>query len=144
VDKPLAEALDLAEQAPDELRDAVKSVSSVVSGNDSPEDVTLENSGYVVTTLQAGLYHGLVAEGAEDAIIDAVMMGGDTDTLGAVAGAIAGARFGSKSIDDKWKSDIQQAKQLEECGNILKNRSFSIAEEASNFYSTKTLNLQNK
>lgn len=144
VDRPLVDALDLADQAPDELREAVKSVSNVVSGSVPPEEVTLENSGYVVTTLQAGLYHGLAAETAEDAIIDAVMMGGDTDTLGAVAGAIAGARFGSKSLDDKWKSDIQQAKQLEECGNILKNRSFSISEETSNFYSTKTLNLQNK
>jgi len=51
-----------------------------------------------VTPLQAGLYYGLIAETASEAIVETVMMGGDTDTIGAVAGTVAGARFGIGSL----------------------------------------------
>ncbi len=61
---------------PDELHDALAGVPEAVSGSE------LQNSGYVVTTLQAGLYHGLAAETAEQAIVDAVAMGAILIRLG--------------------------------------------------------------
>jgi ADP-ribosyl-[dinitrogen reductase] hydrolase len=66
------------------------------------DPATLSNSGFVVHTLAAGLHHGLTAPDAETAVTDAVSMGGDADTLGAVAGAVAGARFGASSLPDRW------------------------------------------
>lgn len=143
VDQPLGEVLDLAQQAPDELREAVKSVNNVVTGSVSPEEVTLENSGYVVTTLQAGLYHGLTAGTAEGAIIDAVMMGGDTDTIGAVAGAVAGARFGEDSLPEQWIDTINESDKLVSCGNTLKTRTLSLSNATDQFYHEGDLNLPN-
>jgi len=95
----------------------VESVARVVSEGSGSMEINLENTGYVVTTLQAGLYHGLIAETAEDAIIDAVMMGGDTDTLAAVAGAVAGDRF-EKRFLHRRQHEFSEAAQLREYGNI--------------------------
>jgi len=67
-------------------------------------------SGYVVTTLQAGLYHGLTAE---EAIVDAVMMGGDADTIGAVAGVVAGTRSGRDALPERWLEPLSAREELE-------------------------------
>jgi len=138
-DQPLGDALEQATQAPTEVRDAVESIVRVVSGSSDPDEVELENTGYVVTTLQAGLYRGLVADTAEDAVIDAVMMGGDTDTLAAVAGAVAGARFGKDALPDRWCDKIPEAAQLAEYGKGLAEGSFSVSQEATDFHSTGAL-----
>lgn len=34
-------------------------------------------------------------------------MGGDTDTIGAIAGAVAGARHGAASIPDSWVTALR-------------------------------------
>ena len=111
VERPLETVLDdIGSELPDDVRNAVEPVTAARRGE--PVDISLENSGYVVTTLQAGLYHGLTAETAEDAIVDAVMMGGDTDTIGAVAGAVAGARFGDDALPERWLTEIGEADEL--------------------------------
>ena len=102
----------------------------------------LENTGYVVTNLQAGLYHGLVANTPEDAITDAVMMGGDTDTLAAVAGAVVGARFGTDALPDRWCDKIPEAAQLAEYGRTWTEGRYSVSQEATDFYSTGSFNLE--
>ena len=78
---------------------------------DSPD--TLETSGYVVHSLQTALHDGLFAESAEEAIVTAVNRGGDTDTIGAIAGAVAGARFGASQFPDRWVSAINEMGELE-------------------------------
>lgn len=39
--------------------------------------------------------------------------GGDTDTLGAVTGAIAGARFGSTALPDRWLKTVEYRDEIE-------------------------------
>jgi len=112
VDEPLARALAQTTAAPAELRQACEEVLAVTRGDQPPDTVSLDNSGYVVTTVQAGLYHGLTASTAEDAIISAVMMGGDTDTLAAVTGAVAGARFGASALPTRWQTALDTADEL--------------------------------
>jgi len=76
---PLRDALDHIEaDAPEELLTALRSVPDGVNPD------TLSASGYVVDTLQTSLYHGLTADTAEEAIVSAVNMEEDTDTVGAV------------------------------------------------------------
>jgi len=112
VDSPLEHALRVAEDAPPELRRACNAVLAVQRGEQLHDNINLANTGYVVTTLQAGLYHGLTAPTAKDAIVDAVMMGGDTDTIAAVTGAIAGARFGASALPERWLQTIDEANEL--------------------------------
>jgi poly(ADP-ribose) glycohydrolase ARH3 len=42
-----------------------------------------------------------------DALLGGVAMGGDTDTIGAMAGAILGARFGIKGIPQEWLAHLE-------------------------------------
>lgn len=95
--RPLATALDeVSGDAPQELTEAL---SPIVDG-DEPEP--LRSSGYVVHTLQTSLYHGLNASSPREGILTAVNMGEDTDTVGAVTGAILGARFGAGELPADW------------------------------------------
>jgi ADP-ribosyl-[dinitrogen reductase] hydrolase len=94
---PLTSALKhIKPDAPDELIDALQQIAS----GEEPE--SLFTSGYVVHTLQTALYDGLRADTAEEAIVTTVNRGGDTDTIGAVAGAVAGARFGATGLPERW------------------------------------------
>ncbi|WP_435364371.1 ADP-ribosylglycohydrolase family protein [Haloarchaeobius sp. DYHT-AS-18] len=114
--EPLA-ALDagldrVRDDAPAELVEAAEAVPTLDAGD-------LQNTGYVVTTVQAGLYHGLRADSAEDAIVDAVAMGGDTDTIGAVAGAVAGARFGASGLPGDWVDTVTVAADCRDLADAL-------------------------
>jgi ADP-ribosyl-[dinitrogen reductase] hydrolase len=106
-DDPLAKALDRVEDAPEELVSAVSPVPENV------EPKGLATNGYVVTTLQTALYQALTADTAPEAIVEAVNLGGDTDTLGAITGAVAGARFGAESLPEEWVADLRETDEEE-------------------------------
>jgi ADP-ribosyl-[dinitrogen reductase] hydrolase len=72
----------------------------------------LRPSGYVIDTLEAALWCFLRAENFEEALISAVNLGGDADTVGAVCGALAGAHYGLESIPRRW------IRSLEDWGHI--------------------------
>ncbi|WP_135807214.1 ADP-ribosylglycohydrolase family protein [Halorussus marinus] len=111
---PLGDALDyVGSDAPDELIAALESLAR----GESPG--ALETSGYVIDSLQTALHDGLFAESAEEAIVTAVNRGGDTDTIGAVAGAVAGARFGASTLPDRWLAALDAAEELESLANQL-------------------------
>ncbi|TKX87951.1 ADP-ribosylglycohydrolase family protein [Halorubrum sp. SS5] len=108
-DAPLQDAIDyVGSDAPDELVTALQPLAH----GDPPD--TLETSGYVVHSLQTALHDGLFADSAEEAIVAAVNRGGDTDTIGAIAGAVAGARFGASQLPDRWVSAVREVEEIEE------------------------------
>jgi ADP-ribosyl-[dinitrogen reductase] hydrolase len=105
---PLQSALDrVAADAPDELVDALTGIIGDASETD------LQTNGYVVTTLQTALYHALTAADTREAIIEAVNLGGDADTIGAITGAVAGAQHGPESLPDEWLDAIDEREELE-------------------------------
>jgi ADP-ribosyl-[dinitrogen reductase] hydrolase len=59
-------------------------------------------SGYVVETMQAVLQALFATDSFEDCLIDVVNRGGDADTTGAIAGMLAGARYGLEAIPKRW------------------------------------------
>jgi len=105
---PLQDALDhVDESAPFELTAALEPLAR----GDRPD--SLETSGYVIHSLQTALHDGLHAGSAEEAIVTAVNRGGDTDTIGAIAGAVAGARFGAADLPERWLTEIDGRADLE-------------------------------
>ena len=119
----------LEDGLPEELRTALEAIPDRID----PDQ--LSNSGYVVDTLQTALYDALTAESSEEAIVTAVNRGGDTDTIGAIAGAIAGARFGASSLPARWLDEIIERDELEQLAIELaahphdkRNRSVSSGE----------------
>ena len=109
---PLQDALDEVDNAPEELTAALE---HIVRG----ESPNLQTSGYVVHSLQTALHDGLRADTATEAIVTAVNRGGDTDTIGAIAGAVAGARFGASELPDRWLSSIGETGELKSLANQL-------------------------
>jgi len=106
-DDPLTNALAQIEgDAPGELVETLRLVPDLIDESD------LETSGYVVHTLQTALHDALTADSAEEAIVSAVNRGGDTDTIGAVTGAVAGARFGKESLPDRWLEQLEYREDL--------------------------------
>lgn len=61
-----------------------------------------ESSAYVADTLRTVLDAFFSTESFEDCLVKTVNRGGDADTAAAIAGAIAGARYGLSAIPRRW------------------------------------------
>jgi ADP-ribosyl-[dinitrogen reductase] hydrolase len=107
-----ANGVTLTIEEGDEVREVVAGVTRAIRDNGGPTPEDLSASGYVLDTLETGLYHGLTAPDAEEAIVRAVNMGDDADTVGAVTGAVAGARFGASALPERWLDAIDEAEEL--------------------------------
>ncbi len=73
----------------------------------------VNNSGWAVSTLEAALWAFNSTSTFEDALIAAVNLGGDADSIGAVTGQIAGAYYGIEAIPNRW---IQALPKMHGCG----------------------------
>ena len=67
----------------------------------------LPNSGYVIDTMISALWCFYHTDTFEDALIKVVNLAGDSDTMGAVCGQIAGAYYGYSNIPERWASKIK-------------------------------------
>lgn len=56
----------------------------------------------MIDTLEAALWCFLNTENYRDAVLNAVNLGGDTDTTAAVTGALAGLVYGLEDIPAVW------------------------------------------
>ena len=74
---------------------------------DTPDRDSVPSTGYVLDTMQAVLW--AVADGRDypSTVLNAVNLGGDTDTIGALAGGVAGILYGKESIPDEWISALR-------------------------------------
>ena len=74
----------------------------------APEGIGLDGDdmGYTLKAMQVALWCALRATGFEEALVAVVSAGGDTDTNGAVAGAVLGARFGCRAIPPRWRDAV--------------------------------------
>lgn len=69
----------------------------------------IRSTGYVVDTLEAALWCVYHTRSYRDCVLEAVNLGGDTDTIAAVAGGLAGIIYGcggESGIPDEWTAQI--------------------------------------
>ena len=59
-------------------------------------------SGYVLDTLEAAIWCFLNTDNYKNCVLKAVNLGEDTDTVGAVAGGLAGLYYGMEAIPEDW------------------------------------------
>ena len=94
------------------------------AGQDVPESASWlrDNQlakGHTLLTLQAGLWAAVTKPGLEESLIAIVSAGGDTDTNGALAGAVLGARHGASAIPLRWTAYMAQRDRLAELGERM-------------------------
>jgi ADP-ribosyl-[dinitrogen reductase] hydrolase len=66
------------------------------------DEAVIKGSGYCVAALEAAIWSVAYAEDLRDAILRAANLGDDADTTAAIAGQLAGARFGASRIPGYW------------------------------------------
>ena len=79
----------------------------------------IRSGGYVAETLEAALWAVGSSATFEDALVAAVNLGSDADTVGAVAGALAGAKYGASSIPSRWLGPLAWREDLEDLASSL-------------------------
>lgn len=109
-DDPLEAAARVAEG---EFAVALAAVERALEEDWAPEMVARELGASVTAheSVPAALYAALRAGSFEEACTFAVQIGGDADTIAAMAGAIAGARFGARSIPDRWLDGLEDGER---------------------------------
>ncbi|GAB4320419.1 MAG: ADP-ribosylglycohydrolase family protein [Promethearchaeota archaeon] len=75
--------------------------------------VKFPSQGFAPAAVPACLYLALSAGSFEEALVAAVNLGKDADTVGAIVGAVAGARFGGRSIPARWLDELVNREGVE-------------------------------
>ena len=65
-------------------------------------------------SLEASLWCALNTDNYKDAVLTAVNLGGDTDTIAAITGSIAGIIYGYDTIPKEWLEKLVKRDYLEE------------------------------
>ena len=105
----IAAALDIEEaRVSMTLRDAVVA---------EPDEI--EPAAFVLDSLRAAVWAVLHTDSFEGAILEIVNRGGDCDTVGAVAGALAGARYGAAAIPARWLDPLRVRDEVAAAADAL-------------------------
>jgi ADP-ribosyl-[dinitrogen reductase] hydrolase len=78
-------------------------LQEVIEGAVGKHREDLANSGWVRHTLESAVWGLRTTDSFEEAVVQVVNLGGDADTAGAVAGALAGAAYGLEAIPVRWR-----------------------------------------
>jgi len=115
----------------DELDEALERARRRMAGMDGKvadamarglNDVDMENECMALRTVHAAFRSVSAAGDFREAVVNAVNLGGDTDTFAAVTGALAGAAWGRSNIHLEWLDtldrsavDVRTVTSLAEC-----------------------------
>ena len=108
----LAALLDGRKLPKPESAAAEAAMAATAAGEDDLLDEVQRRTGFVLTALRVGYAAAFGRESFEDAVVFAANLGGDADTNAAVAGALAGARFGAESIPQRWLEPLHQRERV--------------------------------
>ena len=72
----------------------------------------IKSTGYVVDSLEAAVWSLITTESLEKALLQAVNLGDDSDTVGAIAGGLAGLYYGYKNAPEEWRKQIIKEEEL--------------------------------
>jgi ADP-ribosyl-[dinitrogen reductase] hydrolase len=91
-------------------------LEEIENGHGLPEDPGSFSNGWggAEYTLKVALHTIQTTNTFTETIQEVGLAGGDTDTYGAVAGALAGAMYGTKSIPKKWTNAVLGRDQMQQ------------------------------
>ncbi|MGG0417423.1 MULTISPECIES: ADP-ribosylglycohydrolase family protein [Priestia] len=71
------------------------------------------STGYVVRSLEASLWSFLQSDDYKEAVLTAVNLGEDTDTIGFITGTMAGVYYELDGIPEEWVCQLAKKEELE-------------------------------
>ena len=74
--------------------------------------VNIKSSGYIVDTLEAAVWCVLNTDCYSECVLKAVNLGGDADTIAAVAGSLAGAIYTFNGLPPEWLDRIVRKEDI--------------------------------
>lgn len=77
-------------------------------------DVDIKSSGWVIDTLESAMWAFFKFETWADGALAVVNLGEDSDSAGAVYGALAGIFYGVEAIPQRWVDAMQNADLIRE------------------------------
>lgn len=80
---------------------------------ETPRDA-IKSSGYVVDSIEAAVWSLITTDDFESALLKAVNLADDSDTVGAIAGGLAGLYYGYEAIRKDWLDEIKRREWIEE------------------------------
>lgn len=76
------------------------------------DEADIRSSGYVLDSIEAAVWSLITTETMEAALLKAVNLGSDTDTVAAIAGGLAGLYYGYNQMPAKWKKQIMMCDEI--------------------------------
>jgi len=77
-------------------------LEAVTGAAEAPPPDYVRCQGWVLIAFRNALWQLLHAPNLEEAVVDTVMRGGDTDTNAAICGALLGAVYGRGAVPERW------------------------------------------
>jgi ADP-ribosylglycohydrolase len=97
----------------------------------------IKSSGYTVDTLEAALWVYMNSNDYNNAILKAVNLGDDTDTVAAVTGGLLGIEYGVESINQNWINGLQNIEFITDICNKFNETTKQSLLASSKSYSDK-------
>ena len=79
----------------------------------------ISSIGKTIPTLEASLWSFLNSSSYTEAVLKAINLGNDTDTIGACTGGLAGILYGADTIPIDWISKLKRIEYLEDLSNAF-------------------------
>jgi len=114
---PAAEVFAESFASPGGLHPAVEDVARGSWRRKQPP--AIRGTGYCVAALEAAIWATAAADDFRTAVLRAANLGEDADTTAAIAGQLAGARFGASGIPPRWLDRLAMRERIEWLADAL-------------------------
>ena len=99
------------------------------------KEAEIKSSGYVVDSLEAAIWSLITTDSFKEALLKAVNLGDDTDTVGAITGGLAALYYGYENIPKEWIEVIVKRSGIEphkKVNQITKDERLHVCEQIKN------------
>ena len=97
-------------------------MSAIDGAATAPPADYMHQQGWILTAFRNALWQLLHAENLEEAVVDTVHRGGDTDTNAAICGALLGAVHGREAVPERWVDRLLNCRPKEGSPNVYRPR----------------------
>jgi ADP-ribosyl-[dinitrogen reductase] hydrolase len=119
VDDAVAEAMKYPYEYDHVVRLNHEAIDMAKANTNFTDGISLGVAGTAHETLASALYCFLKFRSFDDAVASCVLLGGDTDSRAAIAGAMAGAAYGRDAIKKDWVTQVEDSEKLQQLDDTL-------------------------